>query len=169
MATILLYSFQFKLSLQLKLFFLLQAHWICILIQICRKLPSWPQNCLLKAKNMASFKQIPHFAIVFLRLKTLNQIMEASIQSAISFITNAKIILIQPVLQAIIAFFLLFYFSTTRSTSADNSTKFKLNTIILLFLLEMNLWPFSGKILENLPLLENFFFQIKVIRVDQIH
>lgn len=100
---------------------------------------------------MVSFKQTLHLIIAFLRPKISTCIIEAHIQSVITFIDNAKTILIRLMLRVINTSLLQFCFSVTRSTSIGNNTKLKLNAKIPSLLLRKNLKLFFNKVLKNLP------------------
>lgn len=93
-----------------------------------------------------------------LRIKLLRPInptytMKSYIGSITNFVDSMRIILTQPVSQALNTSLLQLCSSTIELTSACNSTKLMLNVIVSSLLLETNLTPFYSKILENSPYL----------------
>lgn len=80
---------------------------------------------------------------------TPTYIIKAHIWSVIISANSIRIILIQPVPWATNASLLQLCFSEIKSTSASNSTRFKLNRIKLLFLHRTNLRSSFDKILKN--------------------
>lgn len=109
-------------------------------------------------------KKIQHFAIAFLRPRNPTDIIRAYIWSGTISVNNTKIILTQLILKIINASFLQLCFSIIGSTSTGSSIRLKWNIIVLSFSFEMNLRPFSNKILENLP----YFWLASRLRLSKI-
>lgn len=98
-------------------------------------------------------KQILHSRIKLSRLKILICIMVSLIQNATTFVDSERIILIRPIPQTSNTSFWQLHFFRIELTSADNSTKLKLNAIVPFLLLQTNSRLFFSKVLVNLPLL----------------
>lgn len=114
------------LHLPLFLFlFLFEARRIYIRIYIYKKPLSLSYNDLFGAKNIISFKQIPHFRISYLRLENLNFIIEIYIKKIITSANNLKTILrrLQP--QIINTSLLQLHFSEIKSIFNSNNIRCK--------------------------------------------
>lgn len=140
-------TFIYLLSFMLRLQLLLRARQACTRILTYKELLSQALSCLLRARNI--IKQNLSLKIELSRFKIPVLYYKSLYQSTITFVNNARIILIQQVLKSLNVYLLQLYFSKISLTLNSSSIKNQKNKTRLTFSPKTNLRTFFNRGLEN--------------------